>query len=127
MFETLKERAEHLKLETYGLYLAARDPRTPWYVRLLVAAIVAYVFSPVDLIPDFIPVIGFLDDLILVPLGIALAIRLTPDLILDECRTRAAREFASGQPISRSAGVVVVLIWIGATGLLGWWGYNQLV
>lgn len=74
----LKERARHLKAETFALYLAARDPRTPWYAKLIVADIVAYAFSPIDLIPDFVPVLGYLDDLILVPMGIALAIKLIP-------------------------------------------------
>ena len=69
----LKQRAHHLKAETFALYLAARDPRTPWYAKLLVAGIVAYAVSPIDLIPDFVPVLGYLDDLILIPAGIALA------------------------------------------------------
>jgi len=89
MFERIKQYAKRLKLDTFSLYLAARDPRTPWYARLLVAAIVAYAISPIDLIPDFIPVLGFLDELILLPIGIALAIKLTPDEVLNECRERA--------------------------------------
>ena len=90
----LKQRAHALKAETYALYLAARDPRTPWYAKLLVAGIVAYALSPIDLIPDFIPVLGYLDDLILIPLGIALAIRLIPDPVLLQCRARAAQAAA---------------------------------
>ena len=81
----LKQRARHLKAETFALYLAARDPGTPWYAKLLVAGIVAYAFSPLDLIPDFVPVLGYLDDLILIPLGIALAIKLIPHSVLTEC------------------------------------------
>ena len=91
LIERLKAHAARLKLEARALYLAARDPRTPWYARWLVAAVVAYALSPVDLIPDFIPVLGYLDDLILVPLGLLLAIRLTPEIVLIECRERATR------------------------------------
>ena len=84
-----------LRDETYALYVASRDPRTPWYAKLLVAAIVAYALSPIDLIPDFIPVLGQLDDLLLLPLGIALAIRLVPRAVLEEGRAEAARRFAT--------------------------------
>ena len=84
--ENLKDRAQILKIETYALYLAARDPRTPWYAKLLVTGVAAYALSPIDLIPDFIPILGYLDDLILVPLGIALAIKLIPRTILEECQ-----------------------------------------
>jgi len=112
MFERIKQYAKRLKLDTFSLYLAARDPRTPWYARLLVAAIVAYAISPIDLIPDFIPVLGFLDELILLPIGIALAIKLTPDEVLNECRERARIAFESKRPVSKAAAVVVVLIWL---------------
>jgi chromate transporter len=97
----LKDRARALKRETYALYLAVRDPRTPWYARAVAAAVVAYALSPLDLIPDFIPVIGYLDDLILVPLGIALALRLIPEPVMRECRERAAA--SDGLPWSRRA------------------------
>ena len=76
--DRLRDRAKKLKTETRALYLAGRDPRTPWYARLLAAVVVAYALSPIDLIPDFIPVLGYLDDLVLVPLGIALAIKMIP-------------------------------------------------
>jgi uncharacterized membrane protein YkvA (DUF1232 family) len=89
MLEKLKQRARHLKAETFALYLAARDPRTPWYAKLLVAGIVAYAFSPIDLIPDFVPVLGYLDDLVLIPMGITLAIKLVPHSVLAECRAQA--------------------------------------
>ena len=88
--EGVKKRARGLKAETFALYLAARDPRTPWHAKLLVSVIVAYAMSPVDLIPDFVPVFGYLDDLILIPLGIALAIKLIPHPVLAECRARAS-------------------------------------
>jgi uncharacterized membrane protein YkvA (DUF1232 family) len=117
----LKNAAARLKLEVLALYLAARDPRTPWYARFLVAAVVAYALSPIDLVPDFIPVIGLLDDLILVPIGIALAIRLIPDAVIVECRARAQTAFQSGQPVSRAAGAVVLSIWLTVAGILLWW------
>jgi uncharacterized membrane protein YkvA (DUF1232 family) len=88
LLKELKRRARYLKSETFALYLAARDPRTPWYAKLVVAGIVAYAFSPIDLIPDFVPVLGYLDDLVLIPAGIALAIRLVPDPVLMECRAQ---------------------------------------
>jgi uncharacterized membrane protein YkvA (DUF1232 family) len=106
----LKRRAHHLKAETFALYLAARDPRTPWYAKLLAAGIVAYALSPIDLIPDFVPILGYLDDLILLPAGIALAIRLVPDAVLADCRIQAQETFKNGKPVSRVAGVVIVVI-----------------
>lgn len=107
----LKRRAQNLRAEAFALYFAARDPRTPWYARLLVAGIVAYALSPIDLIPDFIPVLGYLDDLILIPAAIALAVRLVPDSVLAECRARAREEVRNGRPVSRTAAAVVVLVW----------------
>lgn len=116
MLDSLKQQAQRLKLETYALYLAARDPGTPWLARLLVAAIVAYALSPIDLIPDFIPLLGYLDDLILLPLAMLLAIRMIPADVMAECRERAQRITAaktSGWPVA----LVVILIWL----LLGMW------
>lgn len=108
----LKTRARHLKAETFALYLAARHPGTPWYAKLFVAGVVAYAFSPIDLIPDFIPVLGYLDDLILIPLGIAIAIKMVPAQVLAECRGRAADALTGGKPVSRTAGAIVVGIWL---------------
>jgi uncharacterized membrane protein YkvA (DUF1232 family) len=118
MLQTWRLRVRTLKRESYALYLAARDPRTPWYARLVVGLVVAYAFSPIDLIPDFIPVLGLLDDLVLVPLGIALAIRLIPAPILAESRERANDAFTSGKPVSRTAAIVIVCVWVGLA-LLG--------
>lgn len=120
----LKVRANRLKADTYGLYFAARDPRTPWYARLLVAGVVAYALSPVDLIPDFIPVVGYLDDLLLLPLGIALAVRLVPDRVLCDSRARAREVLETNQPTSRVAGIVIVSIWLAVAGLLALWLYT---
>ncbi len=120
----LKQRARYLKRETLALYFAARDPRTPWYAKLLVGAIVAYALSPIDLIPDFVPVLGYLDDLILLPLGITLAIKLIPPSVLGECRARA--QAADAQP-SWAAGVVVVVIWLALAALVSAWAYTQFI
>ena len=85
----LRARARILKRDTYAVYVAARHPRTPWYAKVLAAAVVAYALSPFDLIPDFIPVVGYLDDLIIVPLGIAAVLRLMPADVIEECRAQA--------------------------------------
>jgi uncharacterized membrane protein YkvA (DUF1232 family) len=116
-----KERVRRLKSETYALYLAARHPRTPWYAKLFVAGVVAYAFSPIDLIPDFVPVLGVLDDLILVPLGIALAIRMIPQDVLAECRARAREAEALGKPVSRLAAAVIIAVWILLAALCALW------
>ena len=117
--QTLRSRARALKTETLALYLAARDPRTPWVARLIVAVVVAYALSPIDLIPDWIPVLGYLDDLILVPLGIALAIRLIPPPVLAECREKAR---ARVRVATRSGCVIaaIVAVWIALAALTGW-------
>src|ERR1044071_4398431 len=109
-FSSWKQRARELKTLTYTLYFALRDPRTPWYAKLAGGCVVAYVVSPIDLIPDFIPVIGYLDDLILVPLGILLAVQLIPPAVLAEHRATATD---ARLPESRTAAVVIIAIWIG--------------
>jgi len=106
-----RQRARQLKRETYALYLAYRDPRVPWYAKLLAGCVVAYAFSPIDLIPDFIPVLGYLDDLVLVPFGIALSLKLIPPQVMAECRARAA--VAEGKPTNWVAAAVIVAIWVG--------------
>ena len=109
-------------METYALYLAARDPRTPWYAKLLVAGVVAYALSPIDLIPDFVPILGYLDDLVLLPLGIALAIKLVPDAVLADCRARASA--LRDRPVSWAAGLAVVVIWMLVLAVLTIWAYR---
>ena len=106
----LERWARKLKVEIYALYLAYRDPRVPWYARVFAALVVGYAFSPIDLIPDALPVLGYLDDLLVVPLGIALAIRMIPPLVLAECREEARN--AKDRPVNKVAAVVVVAIWI---------------
>ena len=110
MIDRLRRQARALKRETYALYFAYRDPRTPWPARVVAACVVAYAFSPLDLIPDFVPVLGYLDDLILIPAGIALAIRLIPASVMAECRERARD--AADRPTNWAVAAVVVLIWL---------------
>lgn len=123
---SLKQRAHDLQQETFVLYLAARHRDTPWYAKAFVAAVVAYALSPIDLIPDFIPVVGYLDDLILIPLGIALAVRMVPAAVLDECRAHAADAFSDGKPVSRIAGVVIVIVWIVLAALSVAWAFRLI-
>jgi len=110
----LKSRARALKREICALYLAFRDPRTPWYARGWVLLVLAYALSPIDLIPDFVPVLGYLDDLILIPLGIALALRMIPPGVMDEARLAASE--AKGQPgtLGWLGAALIILIWTAA-------------
>ena len=107
-----KQRARQLRSETYALYLAYRDARTPWYAKIWAMCVVAYAFSPIDLIPDFVPILGYLDDVILVPLGVALALRLIPEEVMQESRERAQAEMEEGKPVNWVGAVFIVLIWI---------------
>ena len=113
------EWAHALKRESLALYYAARDPRTPWYAKVVAGAVVAYALSPIDLIPDFIPVLGYLDDLLLLPLGIWLALGLVPAPVLADARRRA--EATLERPRSRTAAVVIVAIWVVGAIALGTW------
>ena len=110
--EKWRQRAGQLQHETYALFLAYRDPRVPWYARVWAACVVAYALSPIDLIPDFIPVLGYLDDLVLVPLGIALALRMIPPEVMADSRVRAQQALAENRPESRIAAAVIVTIWL---------------
>jgi uncharacterized membrane protein YkvA (DUF1232 family) len=119
-----KQWARHLKRDAHALYLAARDPRVPWYAKAVALAVAAYAFSPIDLIPDFIPVVGYLDDLIIVPLGIALVVRMIPPDIMAE--HRASASIAGDQPVSRTAAAVIVAVWTVSIGGIGWLAYRGL-
>ncbi len=110
--ELWKQRARQLQTETYALYLAYKDPRTPWYARLFAALVVGYAFSPIDLIPDFIPVLGYLDDLILVPLGAALVLRMIPPDVLAESRDKASELMSAGKPTNWAAAAVIIALWL---------------
>lgn len=117
MLDSLRARARQLKRDAYAVAIAARDPRTPWYVRALIFFVVAHTFSPIDLIPDFIPVLGYLDDLIIIPGGLWLAVRLIPPEVMIEARAAAA-----AQSIERNAGWIgalfIILLWIISLGVL---------
>jgi uncharacterized membrane protein YkvA (DUF1232 family) len=118
LFGRLKRWAQRLRVEVYALYLAYKDPRVPWYARAFAAVVVAYAFSPIDLIPDPIPVLGYLDDLVIVPLGVALAIKMIPPQILAACREEARG--AKDRPVGRVAAVVVVALWIALAASAVW-------
>ena len=107
-----KQRARHLKREVYALYLACKDPRVPWHARILAICVVGYAFSPLDLIPDFIPILGHIDDLILIPLGVAAVIKLIPPPVLQECRDKAQAALDQRKPTNWVAGSIIVLIWV---------------
>ena len=112
MFDRLRRWARAIKRDVVALYFAARDPRVPWYAKAVAACVAAYALSPIDLIPDFIPVLGYLDDLVIVPLGILLAVRLIPADVLVELRDEAEKRTA--RPTSRIAAIVIVAVWLSA-------------
>jgi uncharacterized membrane protein YkvA (DUF1232 family) len=116
MLQKLKAKAKKLKTEIYALYLAYQDPGTPWYAKILIAVIVAYALSPIDLIPDFIPVLGILDDLILLPIGIYFAIKIIPEPVLTECRQKAQNAKLNKKK-NWIAGIIIICLWI----LAVWW------
>ncbi len=124
LLHSFKERVRELKQFTLVAYYAARDPRTPAFVRVLALVVAAYALSPIDLIPDFIPVLGYLDDLILVPLGIALVIRLLPESVLVSAQEQARR--AAGRPTSKLAAGIIVVIWLLILFSLGRWAFAWL-
>jgi uncharacterized membrane protein YkvA (DUF1232 family) len=107
-----KRRARRLSAQTYALYLAYRDPRTPWYAKIFAALVVGYVFSPIDPIPDWIPGVGLLDEMVVVPVGVFIAAKMIPRQVMEESQEKA-REVAEGErPVSRVAAVVVVAVWL---------------
>lgn len=112
MLKNWKQYAGQLKIETYALYLAYKDARTPWYAKIVAASVVTYALSPFDLIPDFIPGLGYLDDLVLIPLGVMLALKLIPPSVLAECRLQAQQTMSQGSSVHRAAAMVIVFIWL---------------
>ncbi|MBN3555785.1 DUF1232 domain-containing protein [Fictibacillus nanhaiensis] len=108
----LRNYAQKLKKDIFVLYLSYKDSRTPLVAKIVAICVVAYAFSPIDLIPDFIPILGYLDDLILVPLGISLALKLIPDYIIDENRTMAEHIQKNGKPKNWFVGILFIIIWI---------------
>ncbi len=125
MLARWRKYASDLKREVYALYLACRDPRVPWYAKALAAALVAYALSPIDLIPDFIPVFGYLDELVLIPLGVLAVRTMIPPHVLQECRERARTTLATGKPVSRIGLVIVIGVWV-VIAIMGIWAAIRL-
>jgi uncharacterized membrane protein YkvA (DUF1232 family) len=123
MFDGIKTWARALKRDVHAIYLAARDPRVPWYAKILAMAVAGYALSPIDLIPDFIPVVGYLDDLIIVPLGIWLVVSLIPPQVMAEYRAIASA--AGERPRSKAAAITIVVIWILGAAALTWAGFSH--
>ena len=119
-FGSWKERVRALKKETFTLYLACRHPRVPWYAKVLAILVVGYALSPIDLIPDFVPVLGYLDDLVLIPLGIMLVIRMIPEEVLTECRRQSDEIVGHATHLAKIAAAVIVAIWILTAALVAW-------
>jgi uncharacterized membrane protein YkvA (DUF1232 family) len=115
--DSLKARAKQLHEHTLTVYFAARDPRTPFLVRGLAVLVAAYALSPIDLVPDFIPVVGYLDDLVLIPLGVALVVRFTPPAVIESARTQAQQ--AASRPVSYPAAACIVAVWLLVIALAG--------
>jgi uncharacterized membrane protein YkvA (DUF1232 family) len=124
MAGNLKGWARTIRQEVHAVYLAARDPRTPWYAKALALCVAGYALSPIDLIPDFIPVLGYVDDVVIVPLGILAAIKLIPKEVMAD--HRAAAGAAAERPVSRTAAIVVALAWAASIALTGWMAYRFL-
>ena len=122
--DQLRLHAKRLKREIHALYLAARDPRTPWYAKMLVAGVVAYALSPIDLIPDFIPVLGYLDDLLLIPLGIYLALKLIPATVLMEAHQKA---LLGREPLAKSwlGAMLIILVWLATAIIIGFYLFKH--
>jgi uncharacterized membrane protein YkvA (DUF1232 family) len=112
MLDNLKKRAGNIKQNVFILSLAYRDPRVPWYAKVFALLVVAYAFSPIDLIPDFIPVLGYLDDVIIVPVGIAMAMKMIPGSVLADYQDKAEEIRRNGKPKNWIAGISFIIIWI---------------
>lgn len=123
MSSALKRWAQALKRNTLLVYFAARDPRTPRLARWLALAVAAYALSPIDLIPDFIPVLGYLDDLLIVPLGLLLVLRMIPPEVRRSAQARALA--ATGKPVSRIAASIIVAVWVAVAVAIGYWAWQQ--
>ena len=120
MFQRIKQRAGDLKMEVLAVWFAYRDSRTPWYAKVWLALVAGYAFSPIDLIPDFIPVLGYLDDFILLPLGIFIAIKLVPKDVMDDSRIKASDwlEQRRQNPRSLKVTILIILVWIAILAVL---------
>ena len=126
LLDGLKDCARRLGRELHALHLAYRDPYTPWYAKAWSALVVGYAFSPIDLIPDFIPILGYLDDLILLPLGIYVALRLIPDDVIEAARAQARKAPAAREPMGRVTAVAVVTVWFLLLAWAAWFAWSHL-
>lgn len=124
MLERAKSWARSVKRDAVAIWIAARDPRVPWYAKAMAAAVAAYALSPIDLIPDFIPVIGYLDDLVIVPLGILLVVAMIPAELMAEFRAEAARRLE--RPRSSWAAGVFITVWLAMAVAAAWWLWRKL-
>src|SRR5215467_4183328 len=125
----MRQRATHwallVKRDVHAIYCAARDPRVPWYAKALAICVAGYALSPIDLIPDFVPILGYMDDVIIVPLGILIVVRLIPPEIMAEHRAAAAA--AQDRPVSHTSAIVIAIIWAACIVLAGWLCYRSFV
>ena len=124
MLQRARNWARTLKRDVVAIWIAARDPRVPWYAKAVAGVVAAYALSPIDLIPDFIPVLGYLDDVLIVPAGIWLTVRLIPTELMVEFRAEASRR--DGQPTSPVGVAAIVVLWLSALAFTGWWVYRSL-
>jgi uncharacterized membrane protein YkvA (DUF1232 family) len=124
LFAELKQRARELKTEVVALYLAARHPRTPWYAKAFVVLIVAYALSPIDLIPDFIPVLGLVDEIVLLPFAIVLALKMVPAEVMTECRAQALQLRLGNSWAGRIGAAMIVLTWVALIALAAVWAHS---
>ena len=120
MMKRMKEKTSELKKQVFALYLAYKKKETPLIAKVFTVIVVAYALSPIDLIPDFIPVLGYLDDFILIPMGVAIALKLIPAEIMEECRKEADRKLKNNIPEAKVAGVIIVMLWILILGFIGY-------
>ncbi len=123
VLDPIRRWAKALKRDVVALWIAARDPRTPWYAKVAAGAVAAYALSPIDLIPDFIPILGYLDDLLIVPLGIVLVVKMIPAPLMMEFRAEAAKR---DKPVSRAGLAFIVAVWLTVLALIGWWAWARL-
>jgi uncharacterized membrane protein YkvA (DUF1232 family) len=123
MLNKIKAWAKKIKKYVFVLYFAYKDKRVPWYAKVFTACVVAYAFSPIDLIPDFIPILGYIDDVIIVPLGIKLAIKMIPKAVITDCEETAEELMKKGKPKNWLVGTLIIVLWL----LLLIWGGNALI
>ncbi|TNJ63633.1 DUF1232 domain-containing protein [Paenibacillus hemerocallicola] len=126
MLEKIKKWAKQLKRKVFVLYFAYKDKHTPWYAKVFAICVVAYAFSPIDLIPDFIPILGYLDDVILIPLGVALALKMMPKSVIQACTVKAEERMKIGKPKNWLAGSLIIAVWVAVLVWISFVSYRYL-